>query len=157
MACTDIRPSRLAKLYVSATALDTGDTPSDITWTEVGEALSTDRSDEIAMIELNAREYTITANCPGRRTVSIAAPIDWKPGGTGWGILHTAYTTKAKIALADMDQDITTTGARGAVGNFYVQSFPAAAANDDSKIESALTFVLAEDVDLFFDYTVAAS
>lgn len=156
MACSDIRPSRLAVLYASATAFDTGDTPADLTWTAVSEALSTDRSDEVAMIELNARSETMLANCPGRRGVSITTTIDWKPAGAGFVILETAYTTKAKIAIADMDQDITTTGSQGVAGNFYVSNFNVGAANDDGKIEVAVTFS-PTDPDLFFDYTVVAS
>ncbi len=154
--CTDIKASRGAKLYASATALTTGQTPTDITWTEVSEVMSTDRSDEVAMIELNARAYTMLANCPGRRGVSVNATLDWSPGGTGFDILEAAYIAKTKIALADMDSDITVAGAKGVAGNFYIANYNVTAGNDDGKMEVAVTFQ-PTDPDLFFDYEVAAA
>ena len=154
--CTDIKASRGAKLYASATALTTGQTPTDITWTEVSEVMSTDRSDEVAMIELNARAYTMLANCPGRRGVSVNATLDWSPGGTGFDILEAAYIAKTKIALADMDSAITVVGAKGVVGNFYIANYNVTAGNDDGKMEVAVTFQ-PTDPDLFFDYEVAAA
>ena len=112
-----------AKLYYGAAVLESADASLG-DWTELD--ILTD-----VTLNLTTGEADITtrANNGWKGTAatlkdgSIDFEIVYKADDAGFEKLETAWDTKAEVAIAAMDGDITVVGKRGLTGNFTVTNF----------------------------------
>jgi len=110
------------KLYRGAALLD-GDTvtPATASWTEL---------DDVRDLTLNLQkgeaDMTTRANdgwraiWPTLKDGTIEFEALWDPDDAGFAALLSAWKNDTEIALACMDQAITTEGAEGLASNFHV-------------------------------------
>ncbi len=111
-----------AKLYFDSTPL-TG-APSTGTWTELANT-----KDLTLNLETGESDITTRANNGWRATAatlkdgSIEFEMLWDPDDAGFTAIQTAWANSAEIAVAAMDDDITTSGSQGLAGNFTVTNF----------------------------------
>ena len=111
-----------AKLYFDSTPL--AGAPSTGTWTELANT-----KDLTLNLETGESDITTRANNGWRATAatlkdgSIEFEMLWDPDDAGFTAIQTAWANSAEIAIAAMDDDITTSGSQGLAGNFTVTNF----------------------------------
>lgn len=127
------RIGRLHKLYIEATA-----NLATPTWVEFGKIQGGNRTGQRDVSEVKERDEEDTLVMLGHRNREITLTITKRPGNTEYDVLETASESGAKVGIAMMTGDITTTGERGYQAEMYVTGWDDDQAHDSTVINATL-------------------